>query len=74
MYLFVCRSKCGEYETTQETFYRFCPASERQRVADALKQRGTTAVIEFRDRCPRCSPASGETPGAVKIRRHKISA
>ncbi len=73
MYLFSCR-QCGEYETTQETFYRFCPASERQRVTNALKQQGTAAVIEFRDRCPRCSPASGESPGAVKIRRRKISA
>ena len=73
MYFFACR-QCGEYKTTEETFSRFCPASERQRVTDALKQQGTAAVIEFRARCPRCSPTSGESPGAVKVRRRKVSA
>ena len=63
-FFFRCKS-CGEYPTTEETFFKFLSADEEVEVESRLKEGARGALIEFFECCPRCEEKRSSTKKIV---------
>lgn len=67
LYYFKC-PHCGEYQTTEETFKKFCPPKVWQKIQNSKDAAG--GMIVFTEYCPKCKPA-GEDQSKIILLRPK---
>lgn len=67
LYFFKC-PVCGEYQTTAETFRKFCPDKAWQRIQNSKDAIG--GLVDFKTECPKCAP-SGQGLNKIILLRPK---